>query len=338
MKRYKKLGAMLGVLLLLVIAALLQRQFFPEDNSDMLNDDGGSLTVYQIANIDEDNITALSYEMDGETLAFKKKEGGFVLDGENAPDVDTELISAMANAISNAGGKNKLLDVKSEKLVDYGLDDPSLTVKIEQGTKITTLLFGAYNKIAGLYYVADKNIPDIVYTVESSVYEAFDYSIEDLLVYDELPQIAAENINSLTISDVTLKKIKTPTDENEEGYTYSAERIENGKTEDYSYADYYKLCELISKWNIDKFAGFDDDSEDNIYGFENAFKMTVEYTERQKVDVEGASGGYYDVDKSITIILGGRDEEGHFYCKTEEDSPLVYKLSPEKFPDLALID
>ncbi len=321
MKRSKKLIVMLSVLAVLVLALLLQAKLFPKGDG-ILTDDEDS--IFKVSDIAAESVKELSYVSEGTVLAFEKSDDGkWLLTGENSPEIDSELVESMANAITSAESEHVMGDISKEEISEYGLDEPALLVKISDGTGTYTYQFGSYNEFAEKYYLSNKDIPDVVYTVESSVYEAFGYTLEELVIKDTLPEIEADSILSISFGSV-ISKSETPTDENEEGKNYSAYITKDGAVSEYSYADFYMLCEEISEWNIDELVSLSSHSSFDIL---NPVEFTVKYTERQEIDAEGASGGYIDTEKSFTLLLGEKAEDGRFYCKTKAESPLVYKLS-----------
>lgn len=327
---------MLGVLAVLIVGAIIQKQFFPAEKDADYSEDGASKLAYAANDVVLENVTALSYEREGVTLSFKKIEEIWVLDEENAPNVDPELVHAMATAISGLSGANRMENVAEDKLAQYGLVEPSLKVTVSEGAKVRTYIFGDYNKTAKEYYFCNEADKSLVFTVVSSSYEAFDHTLADLLVFDTLPEIAAENITAFTFADsggeIAIKSIKTPTDENEEGYTYSAEITQNGVTEEYSYADFYRLAEAVAEWNIDEFITADA-SASVEYGFDSPRTLTVSYTERMAIEAEGASGGYIDTEKEYTLVLGGVADDGCYYVKVDEGSRMIYKISSPVFSE-----
>ncbi len=337
MKRHIKLFIMLGILAVLVVSAIIQKQFFPAEVEYDYTDDGGSTLRYAANDVKADGVTELSYEIKDEVISFVKTDSGWMLKGQNAPQIKTDLADAMVKAISGLSATNKIENVAKEKLEDYGLTQPSVTVKVSEGNKISIFLLGGYNKTTKEYYFCDKNIPDVVFTVESSVYDAFQHSISDLIVHETLPKIEADSINKISITgesgEMVIESIKTPNDENEEGYTYSAIITKNGESEKYSYADFYKIAEEISNCNINDFVGADE-SVGNEYGFDNPKILKIDYIERQSIEAEGAAGGYIDTPKSLELILGSTAEDGKSYCKTSEKSWLIYKLSTKIFSQI----
>ena len=140
MKRHLKLIIMAGILCVLVVVALVQKEFFPKDSEEGHSENGS--TVYYAANdISADSLTGISYTLENKTLVFTKLSEDWALAEENAPAIDGELISAMAEAISTPSGRGRLFEVYAEKLSDYGLDEPSLAVSVETAEGTRTFLF-----------------------------------------------------------------------------------------------------------------------------------------------------------------------------------------------------
>lgn len=336
MKRSVKLFIMLGILTVLVFGAVIQRVFFPAEPNPEFSEDGGSTVLYGANDVVAENVTAFSYEKDGMTYSFKKSGEAWVLDEENAPTIDGELVWAMVTAISNPAGKNKMENVPSENLSAYGLATPVLSVTVHEGSRVGTYLFGSYNKTAKEYYFCDKAIPDTVYTVPSDSFEAFSYTLEELIVHEKLPEISADSITSVSFENAqdrtVISAVKTPNDENEKGYDLSAKIEKNGAEQDYSYAELYRLSEEIGEWNIDEFVTLND-TNPSQYGFDSPSYLTVDYTERKEIEAEGSSGGYIDTEKTLTLIFGKADENGKYYVKTSEDSRLIYKISTSIFSE-----
>lgn len=337
MKRSAKLFIMLGILAVLVAGAVVQRVFFPAEPDVGLSEDGGSTVLYAVNDVTAENVTAFTYEKDGESLSFKKNGEVWVLDEENAPTVDADLVSAMVTAIASPGGKNKMENVPSENLEAYGLTSPSLSVTVYEGSRVGTYLFGGYNKTAKEYYFCNKAIPDTVYTIPSSSFEAFAYTLSELVVHEKLPEIAADSITSVSLENsdgkTVITAVETPSLKEDGVPDISAKIEKNGVESEYSYAELYRMSEEIAAWNIDEFVTLNED-EMSAYGFESPSYLTVNYTERKEIEAEGTSGGYIDTENSFTLVLGIADEEGKYYVKTSDDSRLIYKISTSIFTEI----
>ncbi len=337
MKRSTKLFIMLGILAVLIAGAVIQRVFFPVETDSDYSDEGAGSVSYAANNVVAENVTALSYEKGETNLSFKKNGETWFLDEENAPSIDGEIVSAMVTAISNPAGKNKMENVPSESLASYGLDAPALSVTVYEGERVRTYLFGDYNKTAKEYYFCDRAIPDTVYTVPSISFEAFSYTIEDIIVHEKLPEISADSITSVSLENsdgkTVISVVKTPSDENEVGYEFSAKIEKDGSEEEYSYAALYSMAEEIATWNIDEFITLND-TVPSEYGFDSPSILEVNYIERRELEAEGTSGGYIDTENTFTLIFGKADEDGRYYVKTGEASRLIYKISSSIFTEI----
>ncbi|MBR4295269.1 MAG: DUF4340 domain-containing protein [Clostridia bacterium] len=327
MKRPAKILIML-IVLVLVIGGYIQMKNMPSDQPDM-TEDGSSTIRYAANSVLYDNITKLSYENGDTTLSLKKNGDIWVLDMENAPAIDSEIADSIVKSIATPSSSNLLENVSKEKLSEYGLSEPDLRITITEGEKVSEFIFGSYNATIGEYYFCDASAIDTVFTLESSIWEMFSYTLKDLIIYDTLPAIKADSITSFSLKgenkEITIEAIKTPTETDGE-YTYSATLTENGISESYSYADFYRMAEAIAEWNIDEFVCCEEQLGTE-YGFDTPKTLTINYTKRYDLNTEGSSGGYIDRDESFSLILGEKDEEGYYYCKISADSRLIYKIS-----------
>lgn len=329
MKRSAKLLIMLGLLTVLIVGAIIQRQFFPAETADGYTDQGSSVIKYATNDIVADNIKAFSFSKGDVSLFFVREGDVFKLEGENTPNINSDKVLEIINAVAGISSDNRVENVTEESLAAYGLDTPSAAFTVGDGEKMRTYIFGDYNKTVKEYYFCEKDA-DTVFTVPSSAFEAFDITLEDIIVHDTLNNPDADSINSVTFENTQGKteliKIKTPTDENDEGYIFSAEMVTNCKKTDYSYSNFYNVAEEIANWDINEFVTADS-KKASEYGFDNPSVLTISYTERQEINVEGASGGYIDSENTLTLYLGSVADDGLYYCKTSESSPLIYKLS-----------
>lgn len=329
MKRHAKLLIMLGLLTVLIVGAVIQKQFFPSEREEGLTDPGSSVTKYATNDIVAENVKAFSFSKGDVSLFFVKEGDAFKLEGENTPNIYSEKVLEIIKAVAGISASNRVESVDEESLTLYGLDSPSVSFTVRDSEKTKTYIFGDYNKTVKEYYFCEKGA-NTVFTVPSSAFEAFDVTLEDVIVHDTLEKVEADSINSFTFENASGKteiiKIKTPTDENDEGYNFSAEIVVNGKRSDYSYSDFYNIAEEIAAWNINEFVTADNNKASE-YGFDSPSVLTITYTERQELEVEGAGGGYIDKESTLTLYLGSVADDGLYYCKTSESSPLIYKLS-----------
>lgn len=329
MKRSKRLVLMLCILAVLVaVGAAVSVLGGKEDE-----DPAPAVTEYTLTDFDAGDITRFDVTHGENEFSFQKENGEWVLDTPNAPKIDGELIDAAATTVSTLKGHNKMTDVSTERLSDYGLARPEITVTVTLPSRSVTLLFGNYNGTAGEYYFASEDDQSTVYTVESSVRETFALDYGSLIVKDVLPETESESITSVALGNVRFESVKTPkedaeigSDENEhDKYYYSAKKFMGESSEDISYADFERIAGGISGMKLE-YADFVD-AGSTEYGFDDPKILTVGYSERKKLESDGAQGGYIDVPHEYTVYIG--ISEGTIYAKTSEASRVIYKLNAD---------
>ena len=178
MKKAKKIYALLGVLLVICVATfVISRQ--EEEKEKIKNSDAIILTI------DSESVTALSWEYDETSLAFHKDEK-WLYDEDEAFPVDEEKIADLLEQFSEFGVSFEIEDV--EDYSQYGLDDPTCTIKITAGEEEYTILLGAYSTMDEERYVS---IGDgKVYLVSHDPMEDYEITIRDMIKDDEIPELS----------------------------------------------------------------------------------------------------------------------------------------------------
>lgn len=336
MKRARNLIIMLIVVLLLAGAYLLVTALTKEETSDK-----EAIVGYEISTLNPETINKLSFTVGEETLSFEKIGETWKWSTEINADVDSEAIAKIAATAAGISGLNRIQNVTEDRLSEYGLLNPTLYVSASDGAKSQEFYFGSYNGTVDAYYLTSTDYPSTVFTVIATARDAFDITIEDLIVKEVLPSIDADNLQSAMLeldgSNIayTVIKIANPDSKGEDDkYIYSAKRTINGIDEKYSYADLYRFAEAIEKWELGELVSYTR-AEADRFGFDKPAKLTVNYTDEREYDGgEGASNATIKVDESFTLILGDYNDEGYFYCKTDEVSPFIYKLPYKEFSEL----
>lgn len=329
MKRSKRLVLMLCLLAVLVAVGAAVSVLGGKDGEDTAH----AVTEYTLTDFDAGDIARLDVTHGENEFSFQKENGEWVLVTTDAPKIDGELIDAAATKVSALKGHNKMTDVSTERLTDYGLARPEITVTVTLPSRSVTLLFGNYNGTAGECYFASEDDRSTVYTVESSVRETFALDYGSLTVKDELPKTEIESITSVSLGNVRYESVKTPkedaeigSDENEhDKYYYSAKKITGEGSEDISYADFERIASGISEMKLE-YADFVD-AGSTEYGFDDPKILIVGYSERKKLEGDGAQGGYIDVPHEYTVYIGMSVDT--IYAKTSEASRVIYKLNAD---------
>ena len=194
MRKATKLYALLGVLLVVCIAAFAISRY--EEKKEQIKNSGEV-----ILEIPTESVTALSWTNESGTFSFTKDET-WVYDEDNAFPVDEEKINDLLEQFTSLAAAFAIDDV--EDFAQYGLDEPICTIHITAGEESYTVALGDFSKMDEQRYVS---IGDgKVYLVSHDPLDEFGAVLRDLIRDDTIPefdtvkQIAFSGEESYTIS------------------------------------------------------------------------------------------------------------------------------------------
>lgn len=194
MKRGWKLLIMLCVLAVLVGGYFLIGRI--NDSKETAASEGDAETV-AIAKPEKDDVVGMKYVYAGETVELTRADSAsdwvyaddesFPLD-QTYPGQMLAAIDALEPTRSFTGGD----------AADYGLDDPavSVTVTTADGTAYTYNI-GDENDVTYEYYLSSDD-SGTIYTVDSSVSDAFSYELLDLVEEEDVPLL--KDVQSIEVA------------------------------------------------------------------------------------------------------------------------------------------
>lgn len=177
MKRYKKLGILLAVLVVIsgVTFGVMKYQQVKEDirNSDEV-----------ILQIDPDQVQTLSWTYDGTTYSFHR-DGDWVYDSDEAFPVDAGEMENLLAPFSSLGVSFVIENV--EDFGQYGLDEPVCTIDLTTDSDSYQITLGSYSTMDEQRYlsIGDGN----VYLVSQDPMEEYDAQLSDLIENDDVPDL-----------------------------------------------------------------------------------------------------------------------------------------------------
>ena len=194
MRKATKLYALLGVLLVVCIAAFAISRY--EEKKEQIKNSGEV-----ILEIPTESVTALSWTNESGKFSFTKDET-WVYDDDNAFPVDEEKINDLLEQFTSFAAAFSIDDV--EDYAQYGLDEPICTIHITAGEESYTVELGDFSKMDEQRYVS---IGDgKVYLVSHDPLDEFDSVLRDMILDDTIPefdtakQIAFTGSENYTIS------------------------------------------------------------------------------------------------------------------------------------------
>lgn len=177
MKRFQKLGVLLGVLVVVCIATFALTHF-EEKQEQIKNSDA------IILEIPTDDVTSLSWEYAAEgSLAFHKGENGWLYDEDDAFPVSEEKVTEILSEFEAFGVSFVIENV--EDYGQYGLDDPECTLHISTEETDYTIKLGAFSKMDEQRYIdiGDGN----VYLVSKDPIDYVSPALADMILDDDTP-------------------------------------------------------------------------------------------------------------------------------------------------------
>ena len=208
MSRSRKLYLLLGILAAACVVTFCVSRY-QEYREDIRTSDETVLEV------DPDTVSALSWEYDGNSLAFHRDES-WIYDGDEAFPVDQEMIQERLELFEAFGVRFTIEE--PEDLGQYGLDDPLCTISLTAGEETYTITLGDYSTMDEQRYVSvgDGN----VYLVDNDPLDYFDGVLSDFIQDDEVP--AFDQVTQIRFSG---KEDWTLTCQEDGGESYREEDI-----------------------------------------------------------------------------------------------------------------
>ena len=176
-----KKRALIGMVVCLVVLAALLGLVTWMNNREKESE---AEETIQITDFDSSTLSSITYTFNGQTveLVYDAEVQAWHL--KDLPDqpLQTTLTGNMASAVSSMKAQRQLGE--TEDLSQYGLDAPSFTVTATAGDETYTFLYGDQNQMTqDRYLMLEGN--NTVYTVDETMYSAFQYAPEDLFEEEE---------------------------------------------------------------------------------------------------------------------------------------------------------
>lgn len=181
MQKQKKQLLVMVILLVIGILAYVGIRIYNEKQEEKKAAEEEENRI-AVTDLKSDDITAFSYQYEGELLEFVKEDGTWYYKGDKSISMDQDQISSMLETAAGLNAETEVTDY--ETLSDYGLDNPANTITLTGGSKTATLLLGNKNEMLSQYYLKKKE-EDTVYLVSVSLESIFGKSVSDLTKVEE---------------------------------------------------------------------------------------------------------------------------------------------------------
>ena len=304
MNRKSKLLVLISVTVLLSVCAVfvLKADF----NTEVPTTD----EEFSIFTADTAAVTSITREYGGTMLTFKRSGNSWTFTDDASFIVDTDRIGEMLNAVSNITTAKQITGAEGSE--QYGLEDPELTVTIDEGNITRTLNFAGEAALSGNKYLStgDGN----VYLVSSSILDPFKLDLLDMVKKDEIPSLTSLTALEIKNGSGSFKLMKdTFTETDDDGnetvkYTWSVEG--ENLAVDRSKAD--ALTNYVKGLVWQKCVSYNAGKEElTSYGLD---------------EPSAVISAQYDEGNTFRLYIGNFNGE-YYYART--DSDLVYLINTD---------
>ena len=305
MTRGKKLLVLLGVLAAVVIlSVIILRVVNNQSNS-------GESYGHSILQVDEDSVTQIQWTYEGQTMTFNKEGDTWTYADDAAFPVNADYLDTMVTQLKSVYAYKTIEDVTDT--AQYGLDDPQVTVKVNDGED-HTLVIGDLNALEENVYVSigDGN----VYLANTTLGDNFEYSLLDVAAKESVPDM--DTVTSFSISgtgEVTAVYNENGGDIYSSTYVWFSE--DNGTEVALDTENTEDIVSDIKAITFNTCAAYaPSDEELSQFGLADpAGTITMNYT-----DADGNTGAF-------TIYVGSATEDSAYYYAMTGAKDRVYTIS-----------
>lgn len=323
MKRYKKLYALLGVLVFVCAVTFAVSQY--EEKKELIKN--SDEIILELA---KEEVLSLSWEYDDTKLAFHKDEE-WLYDEDEAFPVNGEKVEGMLELFEELGAAFTIEEV--EDFGQYGLDKPSCTISFATAEEAYEIKLGDYSTMDSQRYLSlgDGN----VYLVKNDPLDTFEVTLDDMMEHDEFPVF--KDVTEIAFAgketyEIVYEEESTNTYCKEDVYfaqtKNSIKPLDTDKVEDYlDTISYLDLTDYVT------YAATEEELSD--CGFDDP-ELTVTIKHMAEEENEEAFVLYIARDPKDVEQIPADEIEVNAYARVGE-SQIIYKLTEEQYEELEAV-
>lgn len=254
------------------------------------------VSVIHVTDTDAGTICSLTLNVGSGELIFEKQNDQWVYTPDPEFPLDQSYPQMLAEIAGNITAERELTD--PDDMGDYGLDEPVYTIRYTQENGAETVLF--LGNMSGDCYYAAIDEKATVYTVESSVIDSLNYTLDDVALLDTYPGIGSGNLLKVTVL--------------QSGQTIIYDSENEEQTED--------IAAIAGGFGAVSL------SEVADYSAENDSLGNFGLDEDTRITVQAVYEGEDSSEETLTLYIGGSDgAEGRYVMIN--DSRIIYVVSDE---------
>ncbi len=304
MKRYRKLGILAAVLVVLLIAVFAVSRMETKKEDIQRNEE-------IILAIPADSVTQLAWTNDQGSFSLYREDGDWYWEDDKAFPVDKDIIEDLLGIFEELDSSFVIENV--EDYGQYGLDRPSATISLTSDGKDIEIKLGDFSSLDEQRYMTMSD--GTVYLLKEDPLDTFDLGIDDVICNDETPAYG-------TVKTISVKGVDYYTAEYVENspYTYCPDDVyftqRDGRVSALDSARVDVYFRNVVNQELEDFVTYNADAEDlKTYGLDDPeITVTVSYVEEDDV-----SGEDDENIKEFTFSLS-RDADTRAQTETGEEN------------------
>lgn len=327
-------------IVLITLLVILAGTFFVLKNNNSKNEDETEEYSETLINADAAGISTLTITNNQGTMEFTYDSTSSAW--KYAPDkefpLDDTKVSSITDSLSEFKAQRRLEDTL-ENIAEYGLDNPAYTLKISGDTNVT-LYIG--NKTSTGNYYAYIDGSEIVYTIDSTLPDSLNVSLNDMAVMDTVPSITDSDVYGMVINGTQYDYFESGNQQYD--YTLSNNWFAKDHEGKYIAMDTTAVNEVItaitgmSYTGCAKYKASGDELTQYGLDDENKKTVTVKYKETQSSDEtetkeESSDDSEVKVEKEFSFDIGSQNEDGDYYVKAA-DSNMINIVSKDSIESI----
>lgn len=268
MKRSRRITTLIAILIISCLATFILTKY--EAKQEEI-----SASEQVVLEIPPDDVTSISWNCDGESLAFHINAGKWFYDDDEAFPVSTNKITEILSHFEEFGVNFIIENVKD--FDQYGLADPECSISLAAEDNSYTIKLGSYSQMDSQRYIdiGDGN----VYLVNDDPLEYLETDLSALIANDTVPDL--DTITNIQFSGAEDYQINYKEDCDASYSDEDVYFVENGK--EYLPLDTSKVTnylDTISALTLDNYATYNaTDSELESYGLDKPeLTISIDYT------------------------------------------------------------
>lgn len=296
-----------------------------------------------LLSMEEDELTGIEFENSYGSMKLVQKGGRWIYEKDKKFPLNQDNAENMAGEVSDLQAVREIVK-EPEDLGEYGLSEPAIKVVCTAENEEHTLYIGdeSPSDEDGYYcYLEGKNT---VYEIDSDVFTAFHYSMQQMMELEDAPEITASQVTKLSVK-------------NPEEFDFTAVNKAMGDSSGWTIKEPYDMSVVGDESNLTTFFGnyesisYEGAVEYNCmdfsqYGLEEQNPGTAEIEiayyelvesedtgEEDSEDTDSEEAVQKRVEHQAKIVIGNQNEDGEYYVRVN-DSSYVYLMSEESVDNL----